>query len=290
MNRAEEKFLKRFDDALGISVPFEAVEGRIPSPPSRERAPHKKRYAIAGMVASFFVIAAVLVPTLVSLRPAEKDFFDGKNITLQELRERDCLFYEDLVFAQDRQNHVFVTDGEQIVAHYAYEKAEYEEGSFERACNRSMIEAVEYIGIPSYAGVSGELSLDYSFNDGRLRRLKLSRTAQGLFVDGVETLNKEDPATWFDPEKTALPTRAQCEKISVGMSLDEVVGTIGKPQRDIGYGAVLFEFDLEDGAVLRLTMALDVESENKYVQNNPESDIYGTHCLCVAAVMLIERG
>lgn len=288
MKKAEQQFLIAFDASLGISLPFEKVESCLPPPRRQTPLPHKKRYAIAGMVASFVVIMAILIPSAVLLRPADGDAFDSKNITLQTLRESDCLFYEDLVFAQGEKNHVFVTDGERILAHYAYEKATYHEGIFERACNMRVIEAVEYIGIPSYAGISGELSLDYSFNDGYLRRLKLCERDDGLYIDNVELLNKEDPTTWFDPAKTDFPSRAQCEKICVGMSLDEVVFAIGKPQRDVGYGARLFQFDLDDGSILCLRLDLDVEKENKYVHNNPENKTYGTHCLYVADIGFIE--
>lgn len=89
----------------------------------------------------------------------------------------------------------------------------------------------------------------------------------------IEGLVKEDHATWFDEEKTDLPDLAQCQKISVGMSLDEVIKKIGKPQRDIGHGTWVFQFDINDGSILTVSFVLD---------NNPNISTYD--CLYVAEI------
>ncbi len=205
------------------------------------------------------------------------------NATVALLKEHDCLFFEDLAFAEDGRNHVFVIRGGEIAEHYSYEKQVYRDDSFDSVRNKSMIEAVETIGIPSYTGPS-ELSLDYSFNDGYIRRVKLARADGELTVDGVEVLDKENPSTWLDPDKTSLPTKEQCGQITVGMSLDEVVALIGRPQRDVGSGAILYQFDVEGGEILQIRFDSDVEQENKYVHDNPNAHIYGSHCLCVGSV------
>ena len=41
------------------------------------------------------------------------------------------------------------------------------------------------------------------------------------------------------------------------MSLNQVITKLGKPQRDIGYGGFLFQFDLDDGSVLTITFGID---------------------------------
>lgn len=93
----------------------------------------------------------------------------------------------------------------------------------------------------------------------------------------------EDTDTWFDEEKTDLPSLEQCQKITVGMSFTDVLRTVGKPQRDMGYGAMWFQFDIDDGTVLNLWFDLDGEKEFDYVQNNPHS-VYGTHFLYVSSI------
>lgn len=212
------------------------------------------------------------------------DIFDDDAVTVEFLKEQGCLFYEDLVFANDKMNHIFVTREGEIAEHYRYPEAEFDEESFGRVQGKTVIEAVEWIGIPSFMGTSDELSLDYSCRDGFIRRLKLSESGDGLLISGVEVLDKEDVRTWFDPEKTDLPDAEQCGQISVGMSLDEVVRKIGKPQRDVGHGAVLFEFDLADGGVLTIGLALDVEQEDEAVHGDP--GVYGTHCLYVVSCQI----
>ncbi len=79
--------------------------------------------------------------------------------------------------------------------------------------------------------------------------VNVSATAEGI--------DKTDPRTWFDVQKKVLPTRAQCGAITVGMKLNEVIVKIGKPQRDIGYGACLFQFDVADGSVFTVKFLPD---------------------------------
>lgn len=78
---------------------------------------------------------------------------------------------------------------------------------------------------------------------------------------------KEDIYTWFDMNKTNLPGLEKCKKIQVGMSLNQVISEIGKPQRDIGSGVPLFQFDLDDGTIL--TVSFDIE--NKLNTSNYDS-------------------
>ncbi len=73
----------------------------------------------------------------------------------------------------------------------------------------------------------------------------------------AEGIDKNDPYTWFDPAKDVLPTREQCEEIVPDMRLNEVIKKLGKPQRDIGYGAVLYQFDVADGSVFTVRFRKD---------------------------------
>ena len=70
----------------------------------------------------------------------------------------------------------------------------------------------------------------------------------------------------------------------VGMSIDEVVKKIGKPQRDIGCGARLFQFDLENGEKRTIRFDLDVEKEDEFVYKNPNVTLYGSHFLYVGMI------
>ena len=295
MKKIEEEFVKDFDNLLGNQKSFEEIKDKINLKrfQKQKTSSVKALYSILGTVTAFILLAAIIIPSAIYLSsptatPSTGDnpsiggnIFDDDNITIEFLRKKDCLFYDNLVFAKDNQNHVFVTNDDKIIEHYKYAVAEFNESSYDNIYNKNIIDAVEYIGIPSYAGISSEPSLDYSYNDGYIRRLKLTKNDDGLFINGVEVLDKEKPETWFDPEKTDLPGIEQCGQISVGMSLDEVVRKIGKPQRDIGYGAIIFQFDIDNGLTLTIWFDLDVEKENEYVHNNPNVSVYGTHALYV---------
>ena len=51
----------------------------------------------------------------------------------------------------------------------------------------------------------------------------------------------------LDKHKLILPTEAQANLIKKGMSMKEVLDTIGLPQKDYGSGIYIFEFHLRDG-------------------------------------------
>lgn len=54
----------------------------------------------------------------------------------------------------------------------------------------------------------------------------------------------------IDANKKDLPTLADLENIEIGVSLDEVISIIGKPQESVGYGAIIFTFSIDDGSTL----------------------------------------
>lgn len=310
MKRIEEEFLKEFERSISSTACFEDIAGRIDFEQygsdnvQFNNQVVSRRIFYGVMSAAALMLLAAIIATSVMFSgndqnsvsqtpPAGDNTADGggitedlfDNATIDLLREQNCLFFEDLAFAEDEKNHVFVIREGEIAEHYSFEKETYRDDSFDSVINQSMISAVETIGIPSYTG-TGELSLDYSYNDGFIRRVKLARRDGELTVEEVELLDKENPSTWLDPEKKSLPTREACEQITVGMSLDEVVALIGRPQRDVGAGAILFEFDVE-GGVLQMWLNSDVEQENKYVHDNPNVQVYGTHFLYVTAVEFV---
>ena len=86
----------------------------------------------------------------------------------------------------------------------------------------------------------------------------------------VEGIDKENIYTWFDVTKTDLPSLRDCKAITKGMSLNQVIRKLGKPQRDVGYGAILLQFDLDDGSILTITFGEDF----KKMQEKPNLTTY----------------
>ena len=74
----------------------------------------------------------------------------------------------------------------------------------------------------------------------------------------VAGIDKNDPYTWFDVNKTDLPSLETCRAITRRMSLNQVIGKLGKPQRNVGSDAFLFQFDLDDGFILTITFDIDL--------------------------------
>lgn len=97
-------------------------------------------------------------------------------------------------------------------------------------------------------------------------------TDEDVTVAGID---KADPYTWFDVNKADLPDLEACGQIRKGMSLNQVIRLIGKPQRDVGYGAVLIQFDVADGSTFTITFDKDLQK----AESDPDLSDYD--CLVV---------
>lgn len=123
--------------------------------------------------------------------------------------------------------------------------------------NYSLQESVKYLSMPKYIGLSNTNSLDFGVLDQDIFRIHYQEKDGKLMFNSKEQLDHLKPQTWFDENKTALPSSDDVEPIKIGMSIDTVVSLIGKPQRDVGYGAFIFEFDMKDGKVFRTYWLLE---------------------------------
>lgn len=94
----------------------------------------------------------------------------------------------------------------------------------------------------------------------------------------AEGIDKEDVYTWFDVNKSDLPNLSACLEIKEGMSLNQVIKILGKPQRSIAVDSFLFQFDLNYGSVLTITFV--EKSEKK--ESNPKLTTYD--CLVVSTL------
>ena len=82
-------------------------------------------------------------------------------------------------------------------------------------------------------------------------------------------LDHNDPSTWIDENKAILPTESDAKEIVIGSTIDDVVHLIGKPQREVGYGRIIFEFDLSNSNILRAYFVSDIQQE---LDSVPEDD------------------
>lgn len=96
------------------------------------------------------------------------------------------------------------------------------------------------------------------------------------YVPEDNLLDREDISSWVNPKKRNLPSVKDVDKISIGMEIQEVVDIIGKPQRIVGSGCIIFEFDLFNGQIFRTWWVTDTEKE-KEIQESIDSNIYGSH-------------
>lgn len=111
----------------------------------------------------------------------------------------------------------------------------------------ALITLIEQIGFPRFLGVSSTYSLDFGNSDSDIYRIFFSGEMRCL---DIELLDYDDPSSWIDADKKDLPTLDDLEDIEIGMSLDEVISIIGKPQGSVGYGSIMFTFSIDDGSML----------------------------------------
>lgn len=62
--------------------------------------------------------------------------------------------------------------------------------------------------------------------------------------------DKNNPATWLCAAQNGGIGEDQAEKLEVGMTFTEAVALLGRPQRDIGSGSMIAEWDMQSGKVL----------------------------------------
>ncbi|MBQ7603756.1 MAG: hypothetical protein IJU75_02265 [Clostridia bacterium] len=76
------------------------------------------------------------------------------------------------------------------------------------------------------------------------------------------SFNKNEPETWFEPAHNGGVSDEKIQQIKNGMTLEEIVEIIGKPQRDVGSGVLIAEWDLKSGSKLRVAMNPAENEEN----------------------------
>lgn len=61
---------------------------------------------------------------------------------------------------------------------------------------------------------------------------------------------RDNPDTWYSAAQNGGIQDEQADSVEVGMTFTEVVAILGRPQRDIGSGAILAEWDMQSGKKL----------------------------------------
>ena len=84
----------------------------------------------------------------------------------------------------------------------------------------------------------------------------------------TDIFDKNDHNTWYAPAEEGGIDDSLAEKIKVGMTFDEIVAIIGKPQRDVGSGAWLMEWEMKSGNILVVAFNAVPDSERNLISYN----------------------
>lgn len=143
------------------------------------------------------------------------------------------------------------------------------------------------IGKPQrVCGVSCSNILEWDLNDGKYLRVlfniydtnsnvfmedpnnfKVVRTYIGnvkeLKLDETRRISK-DFTSIFQEKTEKIIIQDDISKLHPLMTLGEVVDIIGHPQRDMGSGAIILEWDVPDGKKINITVSKNGSTENVY--------------------------
>ncbi len=245
---------------------------------------HKHRFKIKAIglttLFSFLMLGACSDNSSLSGQSFDWAMLTKENIQ-EQFNDENHDYFEYLnysFFTYENLNHVLSFNGKgNIFRHDSFKKEELTEANIQKIEEGdSLLDVVSKIGLPSFEGIQKDTSLDFAQSETILCRVFFKADHQELSVQSTEMLDKEEPETWFDVEKQDLPSLQEAQKIKVGMSLDHIVSILGKPQRDIGYGANIFEFNLTNKQKVDVWFINNVQLENKYHEQH-SSKVYGTH-------------
>lgn len=135
----------------------------------------------------------------------------------------------------------------------------------------SLEKIVKTVGMPTFLGLEEPLSLDYTKDDFCVYRLFLTQHDNLYVSTDVQTLSKANGDIWLDTSKKNLPDEKDTKKIVKDMSFYDVVSYLGKPQREVGSGIWIYEFDLSSGKVFSVSFSPDKEKENEFYKEHPDA-------------------
>ena len=79
-----------------------------------------------------------------------------------------------------------------------------------------------------------------------------------------KAFDPSDKGTWFNPFRMILPSVEDTQRVKLGMTIGEVVSILGKPQIQVGSGAIIFAFYLNNGQVFLTEWDSNIASDRIY--------------------------
>lgn len=185
-------------------------------------------------------------------------------------------YYNYTFFGNDEIVGIGLIQDDSISNYKIYNKIKPDLSNLSKIFN--LYDLVKYFGEPFQYGVYKSHSIDYTFDVENIYRFYLQGDED---IISYEVLDKENPSSWVDESKEIFPTLDEVQSITYGMSLDDVVKLIGKPQKSIGSGLILYGFDIDnyDKSAI-ISFRLDYEKELEYCSQS-DTRIFGTHFLYV---------
>lgn len=242
------------------------------------------------IVLSFVTINLMVVCSSLNKLPNHLEIGISVSDVKRIYQDTNLLYFQNyILFNENEQNIVLKFDDFNLIEEINYiSKVDFNNEYFlELKEETKLIDVIKKIGIPTFIGLEQVPSLDFANNENSIYRIYFSKKGDGFVSKETIILNKDNPTSWFDENKSNLPSEEDIKSIKLGMSLEEIVTLLGKPQRDIGSGAFLFEFALSNGKKLEALFVNNDEKENEYLKYH-ETITFGSHYLYLVDYLVID--
>ena len=114
---------------------------------------------------------------------------------------------------------------------------------------------------PPLFGVSDVPPLNFGEEEWNVFASRLSKQNP---ISRSKLFDPSDKGTWFNPFRMILPSVEDTQRVKLGMTIGEVVSILGKPQIQVGSGAIIFAFYLNNGQVFLTEWDSNIASDRIY--------------------------
>lgn len=129
-------------------------------------------------------------------------------------------------------------------------------------------ELVSIMGYPNIVTISEFNAFDYKLDNNESYRIKFDDKLFVTEISYIDYTRLPDPTKTTDEncDPEGKTPSSVTELIKIGMTFEEVVELIGKPNYTSGSGAIRYEWNLEDGTTLNINFSRkDYKNEILYV-------------------------
>lgn len=178
--------------------------------------------------------------------------------------EKVCKFSNFIFIDCDNKNYVIELNDDNEVKNYQVNRsADFKNSKFNNVDDMTIYEVIEKIGIPSFCGESNNKQILYYKKDPFIHYVIFDDINETVIEHYSPLIIDELPLFFYEPDKKEKPDDKLVDKIYNGMDFEDLLFILGRPEKDIGFGAIILEFELKSGKKLKVNLCDDEERKEK---------------------------